>query len=279
MKRSQTEPSTRVIFAHAAALFLVCLFLTSYSSKNPKVIGIGARIVQELIAPVQEVITVTSSRVGGFFDEYRALRDAKERNDQLLSRLAVLEMENARLREFESENSRLSKFLSFKQSSKLQGIVGRIIGNDAANWVHSVVVNVGTNDGVAVGNPAVDSAGSVVGRVVAASSGSAQVLLLTDRASSVDVMLQERRTSGILFGRQLNECELNFVELEKEIQIGDRVITSGLDGVYPKSLPVGIVSYADKDSRGLFQKVLITPHVDFRKLEEVLIITNVEKVQ
>lgn len=276
MKRSQAEPSIRVVFAHSGALFLISLFLTSYSSRNPEVIGFGSRAIQEVTAPVQNVISVTRSTVGGFFDEYRELRDAKDRNDQLLSRLAVLEMENARLREFETENSRLAKLLSFKQANKLEGVVGRIIGNDASNWVHSIVVNVGSSDGISVGNPAVDGSGGVVGRVVSVSSGSAQVLLITDRASAVDVMLQEKRTGGILSGREGSECELSFLELEKDVQIGDRVITSGLDGIYPKSLPVGVVSFAEKDSRGLFQKVLVTPHVDFRRLEEVLIITSIE---
>lgn len=279
MKRSLSESGTRNVIIHAAILLMVSLFLTSYSLRNPKIISLGSRLVQEVITPVQEVISVSSSTVGGFFDEYRALRDAKDRNDQLLSRLAVLEMENARLREFENENSRLAKLLSFKQSSKLEGVVGRVIGNDAANWVHSIVVNVGTNKGVAVGNPVVDGAGSVVGRVVASSSGSSQVLLITDRASSVDVMLQEKRTSGILTGSEQYECELSFVEFERDVQIGDRVITSGLDGIYPKSLAVGVVSFVDKDTRGLFQKVSVTPHVDIKRLEEVLIITNLEKVE
>jgi rod shape-determining protein MreC len=274
MKRSQAEPSIRVVFAHSGVLFLISLFLTSYSSRNPEVIGFGSRLIQEVTAPVQNAISLTRSKVVGFFDEYRELRDAKDRNDQLLSRLAVLEMENARLREFETENSRLAKLLSFKQANKLEGVVGRIIGNDASNWVHSIIVNVGSSDGISIGDPVVDGSGGVVGRVVSVSSNSSQVLLIIDRASAVDVMLQEKRIGGILSGREGSECELSFVELEKDVQIGDRVITSGLDGIYPKSLPVGVVSFAEKDSRGLFRKVLVTPHVDFRRLEEVLIITS-----
>lgn len=272
--RALDGSSSRSFVLACLVLIFISLCLIAYSARNPEVTEIGARAAQEVSSPIQESISSSVDFFSSLMGKYQALVEAREQNESLKNRIAVLETENSRLREFEVENKRLAELLHFSENQKLNGIAARVIGHDAVNWVESVIVDAGLANGVKRGMPAVDGSGGVVGRIVSVTSGAAQVLLITDRSSGVDVLLQDSRARGILRGADKNLCELSFVDSEAQVAVGDRVITSGMDGIYPKGLTIGVVSAAEKDPRGMFQKVQITPQVQFKRLEEVLVIAN-----
>ena len=132
-------------------------------------------------------------------------------------------------------------------------------------------MNQGENDGVAK-DMAVATSEGVVGRVIEVSRNTAKVLLITDANSAVDVIVQRSRAQGILEGKIEETCILKYVQKSEEVQVGDRVITSGLGGIFPKGLVVGTVTKVDRKRPGIFQYIEVTPAVDLSKLEEVLIL-------
>ena len=114
----------------------------------------------------------------------------------------------------------------------------------------------------------------IVGQIIGVSRWHAKVLLVIDQNSAVDALVQSSRARGIVKGESTERCQLKYVLRKHEINLGDTVISSGLDGVFPKGLRVGRVSSVVRPNSGIFQSVSVAPYVDFETLEEVLIILN-----
>ena len=114
----------------------------------------------------------------------------------------------------------------------------------------------------------------ITGLITEVSPSYSKVLLIIDQNSAVDALGQSTRARGIISGDPEGKCAFNYVLRKHDIQIGEIVVSSGLDGVFPKGLRIGAVSEVLKPSAGIFQKVVVTPFVDFEKLEEVLVILD-----
>ncbi len=255
-------------------LFCFSLFLTSYSSKNPAVAGVGSAVVQQILHPFQVVTRSVYSSVAGIWYGYVALVHTERDNKQFKARLESLEAQNARLQELSHENDRLRGLMKMSSENNVPvSVVANVIGYDASNWVKSISIDKGSSDGVQRGQPVIGAAG-VVGQVIAAAPKSSRVLLLTDHASGVDAIIQSSRARGVVEGLGGSVCRWRFVLAADEVKIGDKVITSGADGIYPKGLLLGVVSDVDENSKGLFQSVEIDPAEDFLKLETVLVLTG-----
>lgn len=255
-------------------LFCVALFLASYSAKNPGVARIGASIVQEALRPFQSLTHSVYSSTTGLLDSYVFLVHVREENVSLRSRVESLEAQNSQLQELAHENERLRDLLSVSTENNLRGgIVAGVIGYDASNWVKAVSIDKGSRDGIAVGMPVVGTAG-VVGQVIATASTSARILLLTDHSSGVDALIQGSRARGIVEGLGGANCRWRFVLAGEEVKIGDRVVTSGADGIYPKGLLIGVVSSVEEAGKGLFQQIEVDPAEDFLKIETVLVLSS-----
>jgi rod shape-determining protein MreC len=112
----------------------------------------------------------------------------------------------------------------------------------------------------------------VVGQIVEVSSRQARLMLIIDRNSAADALIQRTRARGIVKGSSGSECYLDYVMHEDDVQVGDQVVSSGLDGVYPKGLLVGTVAAVNFEGSDFFKAIQVTPAVDFDKLEEVMII-------
>jgi rod shape-determining protein MreC len=134
-----------------------------------------------------------------------------------------------------------------------------------------VIINKGKKHGLEKGMPVVVPDG-VVGQVSVVSESYSRVILIVDRLSSVDAIVQKSRARGIIQGKSADTCLFNYALRKHDFSIGDVVITSGNDGVYPKGLRIGSITNNLKFSSGIFQDVEITPFVDFEKLEEVLVV-------
>ena len=112
----------------------------------------------------------------------------------------------------------------------------------------------------------------VIGHVIHSSSNTSKVLLITDSRSAVDSLFQETRESGITVGTGENICEMKFVPISAKINLGDKVISSGLGGVFPKGLVVGSVVDIFKQSQELFQDIMVEPSADLSNIEEVIVL-------
>jgi rod shape-determining protein MreC len=114
----------------------------------------------------------------------------------------------------------------------------------------------------------------VVGRIVKTTPYSSMVLLVTDPNNAVTGLIQRTRDEGIVEGTVKGRARMKYIPLLSALQPGDKVVTSGLMGGFPKGLPIGTITEIEKDESDLFQSAELIPEVDFRKLEEVLVITQ-----
>lgn len=193
----------------------------------------------------------------------RANRQLREENDRL-------RLDNAVMNEVLLENERLRDALEFKRLQMPTSVMAEVIGKDSSPASSTITINKGSRDGIKTGN-AVISAEGVVGRVQTTLPGTAKIMLLTDPGSTLAVRVQRNREDGLLEGK-LQHCALKYVSYYADIQEGDLLVTSGLDGVFPKGLAVGTVVQVTKHEAKAFQAVVAKPAVTFSRLEEALVL-------
>ncbi|HZI94282.1 MAG TPA: rod shape-determining protein MreC [Patescibacteria group bacterium] len=218
-------------------------------------------------------LSVASSVTGGgagVWDEYVNLRHTRARNASLEEKVGQLEMELKKLEEARIENDRLRALLDLKEGMGISTVPSRVIGNNSTGLSRTLLVNRGSDSGVKPNMAVVGSSG-VVGRVWTVSPGLSKVQLLTDAAAGTAVLLQRTRVQGILMGGGTDLCTLEYISTLEDVKEGDLVITSGLDGIYPKGLPVGRVGKVSP-GEGIFWTIAVIPRVEFNRLEEVLIL-------
>jgi rod shape-determining protein MreC len=205
------------------------------------------------------------------WQDYFFLVSVSRENQQLKRQLDQAMQQNIQQREFELENMRLRDLLGFKRALPDPAIPAEIIGKDPSAWFKTVIINKGLADGLRRGLPAVTALG-VVGQIVEVSSHHSRLMLLIDRNSAADALVLRTRARGIVKGTSRNEYYLDYVMHEDDVQVGDQVVSSGFDGVYPKGLLVGTVTAVKFQGVDFFKDIQIAPAVNFDKLEEVMII-------
>jgi len=258
------------------ALMVTALAIISSHRRDPGSLSLLERSIYALVRPVQSGLAHLLSGARSTWEDYLTLVNAQKENRRLAARIQELEQEMAECREIRASNERLETLLNFQSSMRMPTVVSRVIGEDSSGWFHTLLIDKGTRDGVERAMPVVAREG-LVGHVVESADRTAKVLLITDRNSAVDVLLQESRTKAVLEGVGRHDlCVLKYVPRSETVQKGEMVITSGLGGIYPKGLLVGKVAEVWKEGYGLFQRVEVSPKVDFQRLEEVLVIKKGE---
>ena len=176
----------------------------------------------------------------------------------------------AQLEEARLENLRLHKLLNFKKQhdTLAQGIAAHVIGRQTDSLSHILIVDCGSNHNLKVNNP-VFTPGGVVGRIIACGPQSAKVLLLVDQNSACDVLIQRNRIRGTLQGTGGDLCRLAYLQRTADVKVGDQLITSGLDNIFPKGITVGTVVTTARNHNGLSQQIKVKPEFDFNTIEEV----------
>lgn len=253
---------------------LLSLQLMSYSSRNPEVARSGARVIDAALVPFEKGYHEVSESTKYLWTHYVWLLDVEEERNSLLDRVKELEAFNSRLMEHQRENDRLRQILEFSDSTSHEGVVATVVGRDPSNWIQTITINKGSEHGIGSGMAVVDG-NAVVGQVTMVAPRSAKVLLLTDSTSAIDAIVQSSRAKGIAEGGLRGGLlRLRYVERLQEVPVraGDRVISSGLDGVYPKGTLIGVVHRTDESKGGLFQFIEVAPSADLRRLENVLVI-------
>ena len=241
-----------------------------YQSYGPE------RIAISLIAPFQEAVSRSIRFVKDIWIHYFFLVETAKENDNYKEALShSVEIKNL-YKELKLSNTRLRSLLDFQKTITNKVIAAEVIGKDPSPWFKTIMVNKGKDDGVKKGSAVVIPEG-IVGQVAEVSAHNSKVLLIIDPNSAVDALVQRSRARGIIKGGFAGRCVFKYVLRKKGIAVGDTVVSSGLDGVFLKGLPVGRVSGVFKPNSGIFQEVTVIPCVDFEKLEEVLIVLNPEK--
>jgi rod shape-determining protein MreC len=229
--------------------------------------------ITSLLVRLQSGMTTVTGGIGNIWKGYVALVQTRKENQRLVQELQQLQAENLRLQEVALENLRFQQLLDFKQASNLQLAAARVVGRDPTNWYRTIMINKGERNGLRVDMGVISPAG-VVGRIIKTTPVASQVLLLTDRNSSVAALIHRTRDEGLIEGTEGGLARMKYLPMLSEVNRGDVVLTSGLAGSFPKGLIIGQVSEVYKKEDGLFQVAQIQPAVDFTKLEEVLVILN-----
>jgi rod shape-determining protein MreC len=255
----------------SGALLLLATMLVSANAGGGRRTDPLGRIVLEAIYPFQLAVTGTTVEVARVWNGYLSLVGAREEADGLKERVRTLEGELTRFAEVQEANRRLRRLLKFRRTLDTPVVAARVISWDAAGG-HTITLDKGERDGVIKGAAVIVPEG-VVGRVFQASAHAARVLLVSDRNSGVDAIVQRTRVHGIVQGRD-NGCELKYVKRGSDVEVGDNVVTSGLDNIFPKGVLIGDVVQVARREQGLFQNIAIEPRVAFDRLEEVLVTTG-----
>jgi rod shape-determining protein MreC len=251
-------------------LFFVLFFISSHlqgeRSWNP-----CEKSIIEVVAPFQKFIKQTVNVTEGLWLKYFGLINTHNENMRLKRELDSLKSVKYQYQELLRTNQRLQSLLQFRESSDQPVIAAQVIGKDPTGWFQSVIIDKGENAGIKMNMPVVNAEG-VVGKLVAVSYNYAKVLLVIDQNSSVDCIIQRSRDTGIVKGLSSKVCLLDYVLKSSDVRVGDVVVTSGLDRIFPKGIPVGDVIEVKDPPGELFKDVKISPRVNFSKLEELLVI-------
>jgi rod shape-determining protein MreC len=223
--------------------------------------------------PLQIGAQELSGWIKNIQESYLTVSGYRVENERLRRRVIELQAERNKLLEAQATNQRLQQLLDFRSHLPAGSVTASIIANSASTWFHSCLLDKGSADGVQKGTAVVTPLG-VVGQVVAVTGRTAKVLLLTDPNSGIDVMVQRTRSRGIVSGSLDYGTILKYVKRSEDVQEGDRLITSGLDGVFPKGMLVGTVTRVQKQHLGLFQLIEVLPAVTAARTEEVLVVKS-----
>ncbi|MGD9209567.1 MAG: rod shape-determining protein MreC [Desulfobacteraceae bacterium] len=263
-----------VMIVGVVVLIAVNIIILSVNTKqtHPSY-GLG-RVALSLLGPFQEGVTHSVHFLRRIWANYFDLVSASMENAQLRKELNQALEDRNLYNETLLANIRYRNLLNFKQYIASPVLAAEVIGRDPSPWFKTIIVNKGSDDGVKQGAPVVVPEG-IAGLVVEVASNYAKVLLIIDQNSAVDGLIQRTRSRGVIKGDSSGKCILKYVLRKHDVSLGDTVVSSGLDGVFPKGLRIGRVSEIVKLNAGIFQEILVTPYVDFEKLEEVLIVAKV----
>jgi rod shape-determining protein MreC len=219
--------------------------------------------------------TALSERLAG----PRDLAEARAEIAQLQADNEALLREVEELREAEGELQLMQDLFSHAvQTPDLRRVTASVIGSDPGLAVRSIIIDKGSDDGVQVGMP-VEAAGGLVGQVFRVTADLAQVVLITDSASSIPARLGSSRATGLLRGGGLGgSMSIEWINLQHQIEVGEVVLTSGLGGKFPQNMVIGRVVDVDRSEAELFQKATVQAAVEFESLELVFVVTNFERL-
>ena len=263
--------SRRLFIFVGVALFIAIIFtVITMSSRDKLPVNGIKRVTISITSPFFRIVTETIHFTQDIWNTYFMVVHTVKENIELKRQLGeALEIKN-RYEELELENIRLKKFANFTSSAHTY-TAARIIARDPSPWFQTIMIDKGLEDGLRKGSPAMVSEG-IVGQVIEVSGNFSRILLITDRNSAVDALIQNSRVRGMVKGNNEDNCSFVYTLRKDEVKEGETVISSGLDQVFPKGLMIGRVLKVTKDQSHLFQDITIETSVDFEKIEEVLVL-------
>lgn len=230
----------------------------------------------DALVPAEKLVDSGVQGVWGVWSGYIALIGVREENHKLQVDNDSLRMRIQTQDEQIREAQRLRAFLGLTESGIGKMVAARVIGRDPSRSLLTVTIDKGQADGVKPNASVITPAG-VVGRVISAGRGSSLVQLITDAQSEVAALLRESRAQALFKGTGGRDLELNYIEPDDGgIAVGDELVTSGLDQIHPKGLPLATITSIGPQGE-FFRQILARPHADLSRLEEVFVVTEPAK--
>ena len=226
------------------------------------------------VSPVERSGAWGIGKVRDAWRHYFALSDTARQNEDLIRENGQLKLEIMQLQSKSAEADRLASLLNFKQKqAKVPMVLARVIGSSADANSAVVYLDQGLHEGIRK-NMGVITPEGVVGKVIESYGDTSQVLLLTDRDSGVSAMIADSRIHGQVGGMGEPLLDMKHVGADEEVKIGDRVVTSGMDRIFPKDLPVGTISQVKPGTA--FKQLRVRPSANIERLEEVIVLLTTD---
>jgi rod shape-determining protein MreC len=229
------------------------------------------------VTPLEKLLGWTQTSTGNLWHNYFYLRGVRAENRTLKAQIERMSLEQVRLSQDADQARRLQALLAFKEQFISQTMAAQVIGSSGSELSRSVYIDKGEHDGIKP-DMAVITADGIVGKVLRVYRSTSLVLLIDDQTSGVGSILDKTRLQGILRGTPSGELVLEKVMSDETVSLGELVLTSGGDGIFPKGLLVGRVTKASPGSE-LFLNIRVRPAADLSKLEEVLVVTKIDERQ
>jgi rod shape-determining protein MreC len=269
---------TWMVLLALLALLAVSFFSTFFLANQNT--SAAAGLAGSAAVPVVSGIHGAAASVRDFFMRLFALRNVDKQYEELKNRVALLELENQFMGDLQKENERLTKLLGFETKyPQYSYLPARVVGKQPGSWFINITLDQGTNNGVALDMNVVNEAG-LVGRVVETGPTWCKVMTIIDRQSAVSAVMDRSRDFGIVKGSgdpQAGEpkCSIEYLQNNADMIPGDEVSTSDLGGFFFKGILIGTVTEVSRDKNSL---AVLSPAVDFARLENVLIIKGTRNV-
>ena len=244
----------------------------------------GVPVLQEVtfgvFAEMQRGATSAVSSAQDGWQNYFALQQIRQENERLRKEVTDLRLSLQQERTLAQQTHSLQKLLDLKSATAFRTAAAAVIGSGADPSFRTISIDKGTQDGIRADMAVISPAG-VVGRILMPTARASKVQLLIDRDAAAGVMVERSRVSGVVTGVGSTEeldyrvglVDLNYVPGSADVKKGDRVVTSGIDGIYPKGLPVGEIQSAERVAGEW--RIKLKPSVDFSSLEAVLVVLEV----
>jgi len=236
----------------------------------------GVPMLEEAIfgtmAEVQRVATGGIGEARGFWQSYVNLRETGRENESLKQRVSQLEVALQRERALAGQTKVLQEMLDLKTETPFTTTPAMVIASAASPEFRTMTLDKGSSQGLAADMAVLAPAG-VVGRVVLPTRRAAKVQLIIDRNAAAAGLVERSRAQGVVIGTGTDQMRFEYVPGTADLKVGDRVVTSGMDGIYPKGFVLGQIESIQR-SAGEFSNVLIRPAVNLSALETVLVVTS-----
>jgi rod shape-determining protein MreC len=223
-----------------------------------------------VFSPVPKTVEFVGKGASDMYHGYLDMRRAVNENLDLKRKVAALTQENLRLQQSGGELARMRSILSYSEQFSMPTILAQVIMLDNTGRFNSIILNRGADAGIEVNDTVVNPDG-VIGRVILTTKDLSKVQLMTDTNASIGSLLERTRRQGVVRGNGGAMVQMFYVPSLTDVQVGDVVSTAGIDGIFPKGIPVGRVTKVE-EGKDLFKQISVHPSVDFTQLEEVMVI-------
>ena len=265
------RPQNKYFLSFLAGILIFSLILMTVNARYDKSNLFFESAVLWFFSPVQNLFSSATESISDSFGHHLFLAETSRENDRLLLEIDRLSRENNELLEEKKLLERSKKLVEYFDDDERPFVVAKVIGYDATQWSKMIFINRGTNHKVEKKLTVMTDAG-IVGHIIHSSPNSSKVLLITDSRSAIDSLFQKTRASGVTVGTGGKTCQMKFVPISAEVSVGDKVVSSGLGGVFPKGLVVGMVVDVVKQKQELFQDITVVPSAELSNLEEVVVV-------
>lgn len=228
-------------------LFLSAFILMLINKTDTILIEKTSSVVTDILSPVIDVFVVPARAVAGVYDYFKELKQIRADNKKLRDENRYLMGILDRAKALEIENNLLANMLNYTPPPEAKYVTARVIAEEGDAFSHSLIAYTGHINKVKKGQVALSDKG-VVGRIDKVGEMYSKIILITDINSKIPVMVERTRVRGILSGDNTPYPKMIFIPLEAELSVGDRIVTSGVAGVFPAGLPIGRISSIEKNN-------------------------------